>query len=441
MAIDDPEAAIAAAGDRLAGQSLERLRQLIGAARDGPAAIEGLTAGALAAAGCAIETFDYDPQAVPMVEEFASSRVTGGGRERCVVGRIGGAGGGRSLILFAHPDTEAVGPEPEWRPEPAWRSDPFVPTMRAGRLYGWGVADDLAGLGMLVQSLELLRHAGFRPKGEVRAVSAPSKKHRRGIGAALHRGLEADAAVYLHPAESGRGLDEIKAFAPGQLEFAITIQGRPPDTSEPAHTAFAHRAVNPFDKAMIIAQALRALDGERGRDRRHPTLEAAIGRSANLMLSACDYGADDRLSRIAPSCRLGGAMTLVPGETLGEVIARFEQVVGAAAGSDPWLQRHPPAIEWLAGVSAAETVAEAPIYQTVADVLRGRGASPRVNPLHTSSDIRNPIVQKGIPTVGFGPLCGGLAMSGLADEWVDVADYQRAIVATALTIATWCGTA
>ena len=31
-------------------------------------------------------------------------------------------------------------------------------------------------------------------------------------------------------------------------------------------------------------------------------------------------------------------------------------------------------------------------------------------------------------------------MAGGADEWVDVADYQRAIVATAQIVAAWCGT-
>ena len=60
---------------------------------------------------------------------------------------------------------------------------------------------------------------------------------------------------------------------------------------------------------------------------------------------------------------------------------------------------------------------------------------------HTASDIRNPIVQKGIPTVGLGPLCGDLTQNGRHDEWVDLDDYLRAIKVAARTIADWCGTA
>ena len=67
------------------------------------------------------------------------------------------------------------------------------------------------------------------------------------------------------------------------------------------------------------------------------------------------------------------------------------------------------------------------------------GQSPHVNPLHTASDIRNPIVQAGIPTVGLGPLAGDLAQNGLHDEWVDVEDYRRAVEVAAAIIDGWCG--
>jgi acetylornithine deacetylase len=157
------------------------------------------------------------------------------------------------------------------------------------------------------------------------------------------------------------------------------------------------------------------------------------------MLSVCRFGSPDKLSRLAPSCQLGGAMTLIPGERLDDVMATVEEAVAKVARRDGWLRDNPPQIEWLAGVSAAETEKTSDLYGLVAGAPGHVGASPKVNPLHTSSDIRNPMVQKAMPTVGFGPLCGGLAMSGEVDEWVDVADYHRAILAAALVVADWCG--
>lgn len=384
------------------------------------------------AGGCDTKSVSYAPRDVPMVDEFATDAIGSAAEECYIVGSLAG-GAGRSLLLFAHPDVE------HFRPLPAWSSDPHVPIERDGRLFGWGVADDLAGIAMMLQSVEILSEARLRPAGDLLMVSAPSKKHRRGISAALHDGYQAGAAVYLHPAESGKGLNEIKAFAPGQLEFIVTIDGEVPDTSEPAHTAFAHRGVNPFGKARIVTDALMDLDAQRGGRIKHPRLEQAIGRSSNVMVSFCEAGGETTLSRMAPSCRIGCAMTLVPGEKLEKVMGAVETAIVEACKKDDWLRDHPPSVDWRAGVSGAETEAESDLYQTVSGVLTAVGAAPLVNPLHTSSDIRNPIVQKGIPTVGFGPLCGGLTMSGLSDEWIDVADYHRAVQATATIIARWCG--
>ena len=90
-------------------------------------------------------------------------------------------------------------------------------------------------------------------------------------------------------------------------------------------------------------------------------------------------------------------------------------------------------------MSAAETERNGDLYRLVESTLSEAGARPAVNPLHTSSDIRNPVVQRNIPTVGYGPLCGGLTMAGGHDEWVDVADFHRTIAVTARIIAEWCG--
>ncbi len=413
--------------------SLELLQNLIVATVVGGDAVDDVIAGAISAMGGSLEPLVYGPSKVPMVGEFATADISSSAEERCLIGKIKGNGSGKSLILFAHPDVEVPGTGADWS------TDPFTPAVRDGKLHGWGVADDLAGIAIMVQVAAVLRKTGIRLNGDLFLVSAPSKAHRRGIAAALHDGLLADAALYLHPAESGRGLDEIKAFSPGQLEFQITIRGRAPQTFEPAHTAFAHQAVNPFDKAMIIASMLKELDQERGASIHHRRLEQAIGRSVNLMLTRCEFGDVGSTNRIPDECRLFGALSLVPGEDLNAVMKSVQETINHASETDPWLTDHPPELHWRAGISAAETPDDHPLYRIATRELTRLGATPKVNPLHTASDIRNPIVQKGIPTVGIGPKCGGLAMSGLADEWVDIEDYYRSIVAGVSIAVGWCG--
>ncbi|MEJ1157286.1 M20/M25/M40 family metallo-hydrolase [Prosthecomicrobium sp. N25] len=433
----DPQDALdrilrAAPGRRDAAVAL--LRALVAAQRDGETAVQARLAEAFAAAGAAVSEHRYDPAAVPLVGEFASGRAATPGHRTCLVGRLPGTGTGRSLILFAHPDSEPVADADRWS------RDPFAGVVDGGRLYGWGVADDLAGVAAMASAVDLLRAAGLRPAGDVILASTPSKRDARGVAALLQAGLAADAAVYLHPAESGAGLREVKAFASGQVEFLVTVAGRAPDTTEPHQTGFAHRAVDPVAKAMLVVDALRRLDAERAGRIRHPLLQAAVGRSTNLLVSHLSAGSADALSRCPTSCTVGGAVSFPPPETLDDVRREIEAAIRAAAAGDPWLAAHPPEVQWVAGVTGAETRSGDLLFRAVAAAVSAvTGAEPFVNPMHTASDIRNPIVQKDIPTVGLGPLGGDLTQNGRTDEWVDLEDHCRMVVVAAGIVALWCG--
>jgi acetylornithine deacetylase len=338
------------------------------------------------------------------------------------------------VIFFAHPDGEP------FQPEHGWRHDPLAGAVTDGRIHGWGVADDLAGVATMVEALRVLRDAGLRPKGEVILASTPSKRHARGVHALLHGGVAADAAVYLHPAESGIGMREVKALAPGQLVFRVIVPGRLPPTNEPGHTAFAHLAANPVEKAMVVLAALRALDARRGARVHHPALDAAVGRSTNLLVGDIRALGDGRASRIAPSVQLSCALSFPPGERLADVQAEVEAAIAEAASSDDFLRDNPPRLIVLSGVTGAEVKLDHPLWHATSEAVRmGTGEVPEINPLHTSSDIRNPMVQSGIPCVGLGPLCGDLTQNGGRDEWVDEADYRRGVAVIAALVALWCG--
>ncbi len=177
-----------------------------------------------------------------------------------------------------------------------WKRDPFAGLVEDGRIHGWGAADDLSGVAIMVEGLRAALAAGSRPAGDVILASTPSKRHARGVSALLHRGLRADAAVYLHPAESGVGLREIKAFCLGQLDFRITVRGTPPPTNEISHLAFTHQATNPADLLLAIQRRLQDFVEHRAETLRHPLLE----RSANLLISHLDVGRAGAHTRASP---------------------------------------------------------------------------------------------------------------------------------------------
>lgn len=430
----DSQSRPAAANDDDEAEAIGFLRALIAAQETGEAAVQALITEKMQAAGAQVENRPYDPAAVPVVGEFASAKAQRAGERVNVIGTLPGDPACQSLLMFAHPDSEPLAGLD------TWAHDPFAGPIADGRLYGWGIADDLAGIAVGTLALARAARAGAR-LGDVVMISAPSKRHARGVAAAMHQGLVADGALYLHPAESGAGLNEIKAFAAGQLEFRITVRGKFPPTNEPGHTAFAHLAINPIDKAILLHAALRELDARRGARIHHPALEKEVGRSTNILMSNMICGEDYKLGRVNQVCNLSGAISFPPGETLDQVKAEVEAALSAACAADPWLAESPATIDWLTGVTGAECPPDHPLYLAAARAVSAQtGSQPHVNPMHTSSDIRNPIVQKAIPTVGLGGLCGDLTQNGRRDEWVDVADYLRTIAAATAIILDWCGT-
>lgn len=432
--MNDTMARLQRAAESEGAGSVGFLRELIRLQAEGEAAVQARVAAAAEAAGCQVERRRYRPAEVRLKDEFAAEAAMAAEEREAILARLPGTGGGRSVIFFAHPDGEP------FQTSHGWRHDPLAGVVDGGRIHGWGVADDLAGVATMVEAVRVLKAAGLKPKGDVILASTPSKRHARGVHALLHGGVAADAAVYLHPAESGVGMREVKALAAGQLIFKVIVPGRLPATNEPGHAAFAHTAVNPVDKAMVVLAALKALDARRGARVHHPALDAAIGRSTNLLVGDIRTLGDGRASRIAPAVQLFCALAFPPGEKLADVQAEVEVAIAEAAAADPFLRETPPRIEFLSGVTGAEVKLDHPLWLATSEAVRlGTGQVPEINPLHTSSDIRNPMVQSGIPCVGLGPLCGDLTQNGGRDEWVDEADYRRGVAVVAALITLWCG--
>jgi acetylornithine deacetylase len=411
------------------------LQALIRISQNGEAAIQQHVADKLKELGLEVEMIRYDPLALSTRRELVDPGTVDPTEHVSVVGKLPGAPDERSLLLFAQGDTMPVnGTE-------SWQHPPFAGEIENDRLYGWGVSDDLAGLVAMIAAVEGILAAGLKPKGELIIASTPSKLRARGIIAVLEQGYEADGVLYVHPAETGVGLSEIKEATSGLLSFRITVPGRLPDTREPGHTAFHHIAVDPLDKAWLVYQALKALDEKRGREVHHPALDEAIGRSTNLHIAYMNCGQPDKLIRVSPECVLAGSVSIPPGEVVAEVQAQITQAIANAANSDDWLKAHPPRIDWLVGIPGAEVSIDHPLYQaTSRAITEVTGREPHPNPMHTTSDIRNPMLFNDIPTLGLGPKGGDLTQNGSHDEWVDVAEFIQTIKVLGAVIFDWCGT-
>ena len=407
---------------------LALLRQLIGAQGEGECAVQRCVAARLALSGCEVRELEYEPGELIREDEFASATDCYRGPRQIVLGRLWGSAELPSLLIFAHPDSEPM------HHAEGWRREPLAGEVEDGRLYGWGVADDLAGCAAGLHVMEQLARSTSR-RGELYFLSAPSKSHARGAAALLKTGLRFDAALYLHPAESGRGLGELKTATPGQLEFLVTIRGALPDTTEPAHTALSHRARNPVELALLVCERLRDWARRRAGRVRHARIEAIAGRATNLHIARLSCGVDTPLSRVAEHCTIGGAVSIPPGDTVGAAQQELERELQEASRSHPWLAEHPVSIEWISGAAPAEMSEDDPFVRLARHSIESvAGSVPRSNCMHVASDIRHPILRAGIPCVGLGCLCGDLSQNGATDEWIDVESYFD-MIAVAVRIA------
>jgi len=413
-------------------QHITFLQQLIQAQQEGEERVQALVAKKLKNIGCKVETLKIKPAALKFRHQFAAEKMIPDKKRISVVGTYPGSGKGRSLLLFAHPDSEEVHLTEQWS------HDPFAGEMVQGKIYGWGVADDLAGVAVMTESVSALLASGHQPRGEVILCSTPAKRNAQGIIALLSKGYKADASIYLHPAESGMGMREIKAITSGLLKFWIKVKGRAPDTNEPNKTAFAHLGINPITKADLIIRALQQWDAIRGEKIHHEVIDKKVGRSTNLMISYISSGSAHDLTRMPLGCTIGASITFPPGEELETVMKKIEGCVEEVVKKDSWLKKNPPTVEWIFGSQGVEVTEDHPLYQIVSTAIKEvTGEEPFVNPLHSASDIRNPNLFSGIPTLGYGPLGGDLSQNQSHDEWVDVKDYIRAIKITARIILEW----
>jgi len=98
-----------------------------------------------------------------------------------VVGTLGGAGGGPTLMFNGHMDTSYSGREPWLARVPGFQPEPFV---REGRLYGLGISNMKGALACYVEALRSLLDDGVRLRGDVVVAAVCGEIEKAQYGAA-----------------------------------------------------------------------------------------------------------------------------------------------------------------------------------------------------------------------------------------------------------------
>ncbi len=170
------------------------------------------------------------------------------------------------LIVFAgHTDVVPPGPRE------AWGSDPFVPTERAGALYGRGAADMKSGIAAMVVAVETL--LARRPDYPARLAflltsdeEGPCRHGTRHVARVLaERGVRPDQVIVGEATAVDQVGDRFIIGRRGSLGCTLTIRG------VQGHVAYPERADNPIHRALPVFAELTARRWDEGTAEFPPT--------------------------------------------------------------------------------------------------------------------------------------------------------------------------
>jgi acetylornithine deacetylase len=226
---------------------------------------------------------------------------------RCsVVGRLAGAGGGRSLMLNAHCDTVDV----------RGMAEPFSGTIRDGKLYGRGSFDMKGSLAACMSAAKALKDAGVPLRGDV-VVAAVADEEYGSLGTRdLIGRVKVDGAIVTEPTAL-----EVCLAHKGYLWIEVVVEGRA------AHGSKFELGIDANMKMGLFLARLNQLET----DLRTRTPHRLVG-PPSLHAALLNGGAG--LSTYAPSCTLHIERRTVPGETEEQATAEIQAIVDDLSDSD-----------------------------------------------------------------------------------------------------------
>ena len=305
---------------------------------------------------------------------------------------------GKSLpLFFAHYDTEL--------PSAEWKFDPFSLLLVEDRVYGLGAADDKGGVAAI---LTAVKAAASNKESILPLVIFASGKQGGSLGMvqAFSNLKNASYAVYCHPAETGRGLSDLKISSRGVATIRVIIRGKVPVPLEIRTPASAdpRTGVNPaISAAELILEVNSWKDSE------------IVWSVNNLISFAPKFGISDRIEiDISAWFTLG-----VFSEILEIVSSRSEKWIDVS-GSECEVS-----VE-LVGIRANPALnASSELQNRVREEIERSTGVPIVDyNWHSASDIRFPIRIRDIPAVGFGSLAAGFYGG---EEWVSLSSSIQTV--------------
>lgn len=358
----------------------------------------------LQSAGLSVERIEPDAERAEADPTAGYPSLSYHGRS-CVLARLPGSSGGRSLHLNGHIDVVPVENPDEWA------HDPWGGTISEGRLWGRGAGDMKSGLAACVVAAEILAQHGGERRGDL-IFSSVIEEECGGNGMwSVQRAIgRTDATLIGEP--SNLCLD----FAGTGVVWARLI----------AHSTSVHAMASgrsgPFEDLACAVAALRRLEAERNSPPNDEVFAAVSEWPFGTSVGRIGGGVwpSSTPEQLTADVRIGFGRDTTPPEVqraaIDAVAESCERVTVEFTAFRAHAHCHDQSGPWPDLVGAAH------------EIVLGKAIVPAA--ITATSDAR---YVPG-PCVTYGPLAGGLHG---ADEWVDLASLEQAATVIVLAAATW----
>jgi len=299
-----------------------------------------------------------------------------------------------SVLLFeAHMDTVSFGGMP----------DPLEPRCVDGRMYGRGACDTKGSLAAMMYAMAECAKRPEKLRSDLVLCAAVDEEHAcGGILKFLELDLPVSAAIVGEPTDL-----HIVVAHKGCVRFAVTTHGKA------AHSSVPHEGEN-----AIVAMADVVSHLAREVTPRLKNIADPLCGPATLSIGTIHGG--EQINIVPDRCTIRVDRRIVPGETPEGVWEQIRTELSAWCTSRGIrCTVEPLLLDW-----ALDTPADDPVVQTARDAAVRLGLSPEPRGETYGSDASKLRGRKGIPSIVFGP--GSIAQAHSADEWVAVADVERA---------------
>lgn len=317
-----------------------------------------------------------------------------------------GPSGTPALMFAGHLDT--VGVE-------GMSHDPFAAEIAGGRIYGRGSADMKSGVAaMCVAAARAAEQCGDKARRQIVIAAVTDEEYESlGMRALLASGLTAERAILTEPT--------CLAICPAHRGFVwmeIEFSGRA------AHGSRYDIGVDAIRHAGLLLADLDELDAGPLRTRTHRLL----GRAS---LHASTISGGTGLSTYPDRCVLSVERRTLPGETPADALAEVNSGLDRVRARRPELSA---SVRLITAQAPSDVASDAPVVGALERALRAEGLDAPVEGMSAWTDAAL-LNEAGIPAVCFGP--GDIALAHAAEEYVPVAEIERAASVLARVAVDW----